>query len=105
MQLLAPLAVGQRVYVMVCSTLCDRPSVRPSVHALSFSLNISETTKRILMKFHRNVSCHGPPQNFLKEFDSVKNCGCHGNKTEKILKTLKIFLSETIRARATKFGM
>ena len=32
-------------------------------------------------------------------------CGCHGNKTEKKLKTLKIFLSETIRVRATKFGM
>ena len=37
--------------------------------------------------------------------DSVKNSGCHGNKTEKIVKTLKIFLSETIRVRATKFGM
>ena len=34
-----------------------RPSVRPSVHALTFSLNIffAETTYRILMKFHRNV--------------------------------------------------
>ena len=39
---LAPLAVGQRAYVMV--------------RALTFSLNIfSETTYRILMKFHRNV--------------------------------------------------
>ena len=42
---------------------------------------------------------------FLEKFDSVKNSGCHGNKTEKNLKTLKIFLSETIRVRATKFGM
>ena len=40
------------------------------------------------------------PWNFLKEFDSIKNCGCHSNKTEKKLKTLKIFLSETIRVRA-----
>ena len=32
-----------------------RASVRPSVRVLTFSLNISETTYRILMKFHRNV--------------------------------------------------
>ena len=46
---LAPLAVGQRAYVMArCPS-----SVRP----LTFSLNIffAETTYRILMKFHRNV--------------------------------------------------
>ena len=49
---LAQLAVGQRAYVMARS-----PSVRPSVSALTFSINIffSETTYRILMKFHRNV--------------------------------------------------
>ena len=58
---LAPLAVGQRAYVMVRCPSCVRPSVhafvRPSVCALTFSLNIffSETTYRILMKFHRNV--------------------------------------------------
>ena len=50
--LLAPLAVGQRAYVMVRCPSC----VRPSVCALTFSLNIFfETTYRILMKFHRNV--------------------------------------------------
>ena len=50
---LAPLAVGQRAYVMVRCPSC----VRPSVRALTFSLNIffAETTYRILMKFHRNV--------------------------------------------------
>ena len=50
---LAPLAVGQRAYVMVRCPSC----VRLSVHALTFSLNIffAETTYRILMKFHRNV--------------------------------------------------
>ena len=45
---LAPLAVGQRAYVMVrCA----------SVRALTFSLNIffAETTYQILMKFHSNV--------------------------------------------------
>ena len=49
MLFLAPLAVGQRAYVMV---RC--PS---SVRAITFSLNIffAETTYRILMKFHRNV--------------------------------------------------
>ena len=88
------------------ASLCHGPLsvVRPSVRALTFSLNIffSETTYRILMKFHRNVPALVL---FLKEFDSVKNCGCHGNKTEKNSKTLKIFLSKTIRVRATKFGM
>ena len=49
-QFLAPLAVGQRAYVMV------RLSVRPYVRALTFSLKIfSEITYPILMKFHRNV--------------------------------------------------
>ena len=50
---LATLAVGQRAYVMAC---CPS-SVHASVCALTFSLNIffSETTYRILMKFHRNV--------------------------------------------------
>ena len=54
---LAPLAVGQRAYVMVRCPSCVRPCVCPSVRALTFSLNIffSETTYRILMKFHRNV--------------------------------------------------
>ena len=54
---LAPLAVGQRAYVMVRCPSCVRPSVRRSVRALTFSLNIffAETTYRILMKFHRNV--------------------------------------------------
>ena len=48
---LAPLAVGQRAYVTV---RCRRASVRPCVN---FFLNIffSETTYRILIKFHRNV--------------------------------------------------
>ena len=47
------LAVGQRAYVMVRCPSC----VRASVRVLTFSLNIffSETTYRILMKFHRNV--------------------------------------------------
>ena len=50
---LAPLAVGQRAYVMFRCPSC----VRASVCALTFSLNIlfAETTYRILMKFHRNV--------------------------------------------------
>ena len=53
----------------------------------------------------QKCSCHCPLQNFLKKFDSFKNSGCHGNKTWNFLKSLKIFLSETIRLRATKFGM
>ena len=52
-EFLAPLAIGQDAYVMVHCPSC----VRPSVRALTFSLKIffSETTYRILMKFHRNV--------------------------------------------------
>ena len=41
----------------------------------------------------------------LKEFDFFKNSGCHGYKTEKYWKSLKIYWSETIAPRATKFGM
>ena len=70
---LAPLALGQRPYVMVCCHAC--------VRALTFSLNIffSETTYRILMKF-QECSCHGPLQNFLKEFNSIKNSGAMATK-------------------------
>ena len=57
LRFLAPLAIGQQAYVMVRCPSCVHPSVRPSVRALTFSLNIffAETTYRILMKFHRNV--------------------------------------------------
>ena len=56
-QFLAPLAIGQRAYVMVCCPSCVRLSVRASVRALTLSLNIffSKTTYRILTKFHKNV--------------------------------------------------
>ena len=75
----APLAIGQRAYVMARCPSC----VRPSVGALTFSLNVffSETTCRILIKMSQKCSCHSPLQNFLKEFDSFKNSCCHGNKT------------------------
>ena len=48
-------------------------------------LNIfSETTNLILMRFCRNVPAT-VPKNYLKKKkkknDSLKNCGCHGNKT------------------------
>ena len=104
---LAPLAVGQRAYVMVrCA------SVRLSVCAF-IRLCVNFFFKHLLLwnylsdfdEISKKCSCHGPLQNYLKKFDSVKNCGCHGNKTEKILKTLKIFLSETMRPTGTKFGM
>ena len=104
---LAPLAVGQRAYVMVRCPSCDRAAVWPSVRMLTFSFNIlfSETTSSDFDDISQKCFWYGPLQNLLKKFDSVKNCCCHGNKTEKNLKTLKIFLSETIRVRATKFGM
>ena len=40
----------------------------------------------------------------FKEFNSMKNSGCPSNKKGKFGKILKI-LSETMRPRATKFGM
>ena len=47
---------SQQAYVMACCLSCVRPSLRPCVRVLTFSLNIfSETTYQILMKFHRNV--------------------------------------------------
>ena len=86
--------------VSVCLCVC------PSVSALTFSLNIffSETTYRISMKFHRIVPAMVLFRIFFKEFDSFKHSGCCGNKTKKFLKSLKIFLSETIRLRATNLA-
>ena len=54
----ASLCHGPVSVVRPCVRASVRPSVRPSVRALTFSLNIffAETTYRILMKFHRNVS-------------------------------------------------
>ena len=54
----AKLAVGQQAYVMARCPSCVRPCIRQAVRALTFSVNIfiSETTYRILMTFHRNVS-------------------------------------------------
>ena len=105
---LAPLAVGQRAYVMVRCPSCIRPSIPPCVRPC-----VNVFFKHLLRwnylsdfdEISQKCSHHGPLQNFLKLFDSFKNSGCHGNKTENFLKSLKIFLSETIRPRATKFGI
>ena len=63
-QFLAPLAVGQRAYVMVCC-----PSVRPSVHPC-----VNFFFKHLLRwnylsdfdEISQKCSHHGPLQNFLK---------------------------------------
>ena len=116
---LAPLAIGQRANVMVCCPSCVRasghpsmwPSVRPcvrlSVRALTFSLNIffSENYLSDFDEILQKCSCHGPLQNLLKKFDSVKNSGCHRNKTEKNFENFENFLVRNHRVRATKFGM
>ena len=54
------------------------------------------------MKFHRNVPAMVLFRIFLKEFDSVKNCGCHGNKTEKFLKTVNTVFSKDLYCRNVK---
>ena len=49
-------STGRRPASLCHGPLCVCVSGRASVRALTFSLNIfSETTHRILMKFHRNV--------------------------------------------------
>ena len=80
--------------------------VRPSIRALTFSLNIffAETTYRILMKFHRNVTTMVLFRISWNNLIPSKTLVAMATKL-KILKSLKIFLSETIRPRATKFGM
>ena len=95
---LAPLAVGQRAYVMVR---------RPSVRALTFSLNIffSETTYRILMKFHRNVPTMVLFRISWNNLIPSKTLVAMATILKFFMKSLKIFLSETIIPRATKFGM
>ena len=88
---LAPLAVGQRAYVMVCCPSCVRASVRLSIRAsvrpcVNFSLNIffSETAYPILMKFHRNVPAMVPLQNFLKKLIPSKTVVAMATKLKKI---------------------
>ena len=81
--------------------------VRPSVCALTFSLNIffSETTYRILMKFHRNVPAMVFFRISSKNLISSKTVVCHGNKTEKKFENFENLLVRNHKARATKFGM
>ena len=72
--------------------------VRLSVRAFTFSLNIfsSDTTNPILTKFHRNV-LPSPSSEFLERIWFLQ-------KLWLPWQSLNIFLSETIRLRATKFG-
>ena len=50
-------AIGQQAYVMARCQLWVHPCVRPSIRALTFSLNMffSENTYPILINFYRNV--------------------------------------------------
>ena len=84
---LAPLAVSQRAYVMVCCPSCLRASVcqvvRPSVHPY-INFFFKHLLRNCFLDFDeisQKCSCHSPLQNFLKEFYSFKNSGCHSNKT------------------------
>ena len=95
-------STGHRPASLCHGLLCIPASVRAPCVNFFFKHLLLENYLSDFDEISQKCSCHGPLQNFLKKF---KNCGCHGNKTEKILKILKIFLSETIRVRATKFGM
>ena len=97
---LTPLAECLWAYVMVWCLSC--------IYYLYATVIFPSSTLKLSSNFDRNSqksSNHGPLQKLLKEFDSFKNTGCHVNKTLKYCKSLKIFLSETIRPRGTKFGM
>ena len=64
---IAPLAIGQRAYVMVCCPSV-RPCIRPCMRVLTFSLNIfCETTYRILMKFLSEMFLPWLYSEFLKK--------------------------------------
>ena len=88
---LAPLALGQRAYVMVCCPSCVRPSVRV---CLTFSLNIffSETTYRILMKFHRNVPGMVLFRIFLKNLIPSKTVVAMATKLKKKIENFENLL-------------
>ena len=90
------IATGQQAYVMALCTSCD--SVHLSVHATH--ILFSETSHPIFKKLHRNdpvlVLFEIPLGNFIPS----KSLVAMATKL-----SLKIFLSETIRPRATEYGM
>ena len=81
----------KNVFLAHLSTMCSggaivtghrQASVRPSVRPLTISLKIfsSKTRRPILIKLGRNVTWMKLYKKLLKEFNSNKNSGCHGNK-------------------------
>ena len=76
---LAPLAVGQRAYVMVCCLSCVCESIRLCVRRLCVNFFFKQLLLWNYLSDFDQISqkcfCHGPLQNFLKEFDSFKNSG------------------------------
>ena len=97
---LAPLAIGQRAYVMVCCSPCVRLCVNFFFkHLLWNSLSDFD-------EISQKSSWYGPFQNFLKKNWFRQKLWLPWQQNwKKKMKTLKTFLSETIRIRATKFGM
>ena len=79
------------------------PSVRLSVHPFTISKKSSST--KLPIRFQSNFtemifrSCSFK---ILQKLNSVKNSRSHWNRVKK---NLKIFLSQTVRARAFIFGM
>ena len=81
---LASLDIGQRAYFMVRCPSCVCPCVTFFFKHLLIRNYLSD-----YHEISQKYSCHGPLQNLLKKFDSVKNSGCHGNKTFFFLNHLK----------------
>ena len=80
---------------MLRGSYCDRsssgvrPSICPSVNNFFKNL-LLQNQKANLDKTWQECSLGEALQKLLKEFNSNKNSGCHGNKMEKIFKNLLV---------------
>ena len=75
-----------------------RPSVRPSIN--NFFKNLLQNQKANLDKTWQECSLGEALQKLLKEFNSNKNSGCHGNKWLKMEKIFKNLLVTNHKARS-----
>ena len=102
-------------HIVLRVSYCDRslsgvrPSVCPSVR-LSVRPSVNNYLKILLLwncptdfsETSQKWSLGDALSKHFKDLNSMENSGCHGNREKK---TLKIFLSQTVRARALIFCM